>query len=201
MLDARLTKDQVLELIEIFRSYPTFFDNQQRDAGRALHVKNSVDSESHPAIRQSRYRVSRHKINIIQNQVDDMLQNNAIWPSGSPSASPVVLVRKTDDTWRFCVDYRKLSKVTNKDRYPLPRIDDDLDTLEGSKYFSSLDMKSVYWQIEVDYRDREKTAFVTSHGLYEFQVMPFGLCNAPATFERMIVNVLGSSSGCPVSVT
>lgn len=130
-----------------------------------------------------------------------MLQNNAIWPSGSPSASPVVLVRKTDDTWRFCVDYRKLSKVTNKDRYPLPRIDDDLDTLEGSKYFSSLDMKSVYWQIEVDYRDREKTAFVTSHGLYEFQVMPFGLCNAPATFERMIVNVLGSSSGRPVFVT
>ncbi|UYV72001.1 hypothetical protein LAZ67_9001526 [Cordylochernes scorpioides] len=113
-----------------------------------------------------------------------------IQPSESPLASPVVLIRKKDGSWRFCVDYRRLNKITKKDVYPLPRIDDTLDCLRGARFYSSMDLQSGYWQIDVEESDREKTAFITPDGLYEFKVMPFGLCNAPATFERMIDNLL-----------
>lgn len=119
-----------------------------------------------------------------------MLEDDIIQPSSSPWSSPVVVVRKKDGTLRFCVDYRKLNSVTKKDTYPLPRIDDSLDRLRRAKYFSSIDLRSGYWQIEVDERDREKTAFVTPDGLYEFKVLPFGLCSAPATFQRMMDTVL-----------
>ncbi|UYV63745.1 K02A2.6-like, partial [Cordylochernes scorpioides] len=98
--------------------------------------------------------------------------------------------KKRDGNWRFCVDYRKLNSITVKDVYPIPRIDDVMDTLQGSRYFTVIDLRSGYWQVEIEEQDKKKTAFTTSHGLYEFNVMPFGLCNAPATFERIMDNVL-----------
>ncbi|UYV61801.1 hypothetical protein LAZ67_1006658, partial [Cordylochernes scorpioides] len=123
-------------------------------------------------------------------EVDTMLERKVIQPSESPWSAPVVLVKKKDGTWRFCVDFRRLNHITKKDVYPLPRIDDVLDHLSSARYYSTMNLKTGYWQVEVDERDREKTAFVTPDGLYEFMVMPFGLCNAPATFERMMDNVL-----------
>ena len=102
----------------------------------------------------------------------------------------MVLVRKRDGTLRFCVDYRSLNSVTKPDLHPLQRITDLLDQLGKSKYFSTLNLKSGYWQIKVDDSSQEKTAFVTHKGLFEFRVMPFGVTNAPAVFQRLMQRVL-----------
>ncbi|GFY34443.1 retrovirus-related Pol polyprotein from transposon 17.6 [Trichonephila clavipes] len=124
-----------------------------------------------------------------------MKNNDVIEPSSSPWASPIVLVRKKDGSTRFrAADYRPLNDVTKKDSYPLSRIDDTLDTLAGNTWFSTLDLKSGYWQVELHPDDKEKTAFTTEQGIWQFKVMPFGLCNAPATFERLMETVLGGLS-------
>ncbi|UYV69276.1 K02A2.6-like [Cordylochernes scorpioides] len=156
----------------------------------SLKVKHHIETGDHAPIKQRPYRVSPRERSIIQTEVDNMLKLGIIQPSNSPWSSPVVLFKKKDGTWRFCMDYRRLNKITRKDVYPLPRIDDTLDSLRGASIFSTMDLKSGYWQIEVDDTDREKTAFVTPDGLFEFKVMPFGLCNAPATFERNMDNLL-----------
>ena len=106
--------------------------------------------------------------------------------STSPWASPIVLVKKKDGTVRFCEDYCKVNNITRKDAYPLPQIDTTLGTLSGSQWFSTLDLLSGYWQVEVEEADRDKTAFCTTEGLFQFRVMPFGLSNAPATFQRLM---------------
>jgi len=120
-----------------------------------------------------------------------MQKNGIIQPSNSPWASPIVLVRKKDGTLRLCVDYRNLNSVTKPDKFPIPRIDDILDQLGESKYFSTLDMASGYWQIKVSEESQEKTAFITHSGLYEFRVMPFGLTNVPGVFQRLMQIVIG----------
>lgn len=113
-----------------------------------------------------------------------------IQPSSSPWASPVVLVPKKDGSLRFCIDYRRLNTITRKDVYPLPRVDDLLVALGEAQYFTSLDLASGYWQIGLSEDARQKSTFVTYNGLFEFLRMPFGLCNAPATFQRLMQRVL-----------
>ncbi|UYV75188.1 K02A2.6-like, partial [Cordylochernes scorpioides] len=160
--------------------------------GRTNLAKHRIDTEDAKPIKHKPYRVSAKERDIIKEQIDEMLTEGIIRPSSSPWSFPVILVKKRDGKYRFCVDYRKLNNVTVKDVFPIPRIDEVMDTLQGSTYFSAIDLRSGYWQVEVEERDKEKTAFTTAHGLYEFNVMPFGLCNAPATFERNMENMLGN---------
>ncbi|CAF2205227.1 unnamed protein product [Rotaria magnacalcarata] len=136
------------------------------------------------------YRLPPSKKTIVDKQLDEMLEAGQIAPSRSPWASPIVLSPKKDGSLRFYVDYRKLNASTIRTAYPMPRVDDTLDSLRAAQYISTLDLRSGYWQVEIDPDSRDKTAFITHRGLYEFLVMPFGLSNAPATFQRLMDIVL-----------
>ena len=174
--------------------YHDVFSLDEGDRGAVTCVEHVIETDNHPPIRQL-------PCDKISSMVMEMLDTEVIQESSNPWASPVVMVRKKDNTLRFCVDYRMLNSVTRKDTFPLPRIDDLLDHLKGKSVFSTLDAKQGYWQIPVSPDDREKTAFMTHDGLYEFRVMPFGLCNAPATFERLMQRILsGLSNICNVYI-
>ncbi|GFY26821.1 retrovirus-related Pol polyprotein from transposon 297 [Trichonephila clavipes] len=174
----------------LFQEFEDVFSRNSSNIGHTTVTQHRIDTADHPPIKQHPRRLPFAKQEEVGTLLREMQENDIIEPSSSPWASPIVLVRKKDGSTRYCVDYRKLNDVTKKDSYPLPRIDDILDTLSGHKWFSTLDLKSGYWQVEIHPEDREKTAFTSGQGLWQFKVMPFGLCNAPATFERLMETVL-----------
>ena len=138
------------------------------------------------AIKEAPRRIPLAQIKEVEDEIDKMLDNNVIVPSHSPWVSPIVVVRKKDNSNRLCIDYRKLNQVTVKDSYPLPRIDDSLDALRGISWFSTLALVIGYYQCSVDLQDAHTTAFVTSGGLFQFNRMLFGLSCAGATFEHLM---------------
>ena len=141
-------------------------------------------------IRCNPRKLSPKKIKIKQELVDKMLEEGQIEHSVSAWSAPTVLLTKKDGSTRFCVDYRRLNARTKKDAFPLPRIDDSLNSLSGQAWFSTLDLASGYWQVRLSENAKPKTAFATHSGLFQFAVKPFRLCNAPATFERLMSQVM-----------
>lgn len=127
-----------------------------------------IDTGKHKPIKIPPRRLPYAQREIVEKEIQKMLDNNIIEPSESPWSAPLLLVEKKDKTWRFCVDYRQLNKITKKDAYPLPRIDESLDALAGASWFSTLDLVSGYWQCEMEEDDKPKTAFTSHMGLFQF---------------------------------
>ena len=180
-----------LKIKKLISKYSDLFSKNSKAPGRTSRIHHNIEVENERPINCPPYHAGPKERQVIETQINEMLESDVIKPSKSPWASPIVLVKKKDNSVRFCIDYRKLNKITKKDVYPLPRIDDSLNALGRARYFSSFDLASGYWQIPMNPVDQEKTAFVSHHGLFEFSVMPFGLCNAPATFQRFMDNSFG----------
>ena len=156
----------------------------------AAHQLCNIESTQDDIPVNQRYRrIPPNQFEEVKEHLQMLLKRGVIRPSQSNYASPVVLVQKKSGALRLCVDYRFLNSKLKKDAYPLPRIEESLDALGGAKYFSTLDLASAYNQVELHPEDRHKTAFTTPMGLFEYNRMPFGLCNAPATFQRLMQNI------------
>ena len=189
-LPERLLPLQQQKLNELFREFSDVFSRGEDNLGNTPLLEHAIETHG-PPLRQPYRRQNPAVRREEMAQVQQMLSNNVIRPSNSPWASPVVMVRKKDGSLRFCVDCCQLNAATVKDAHPLLRIDDLLDALHGAKWFSTLDLKSGYWQVPIKEQDKAKTAFHTSSGqLFKFNQVPFGLCNAHATFSRLMDRVL-----------
>ncbi|XP_063788599.1 uncharacterized protein LOC134943977 [Pseudophryne corroboree] len=175
------------QLESVLQSFEAQFS---RKPGLTSLRAHHVDTGEHRPIRQPAYRVSPEAQASIYQEVQELLALGVITRSNSPWAASVVLVPKKDRTTRFCVDYRRLNEVTKSDAYPLPRIDALLDELARAKYISTFDLSKGYWQIPMTPEAQERSAFITSFGLFEFKTMPFGMKNAPATFQSVVDDLL-----------
>ncbi|KRY54980.1 Retrovirus-related Pol polyprotein from transposon 17.6 [Trichinella britovi] len=177
-------------LHSILRKCGKAISRGEADLGRTSLVKHLIETGGAQPVMLPPRRLPQAQREVVDRLIREMLHAGVIEPASGPWSSPVVMVRKKDGSSRFCVDYRRLNSVTRVDAQPIPRIDDTLDALAGAKWFSTLDLASGYWQVEVAERDREKTALSTPLGLFQFRVMPFVLCNAPATFHRLMQKAL-----------
>ena len=188
----RLTGLQIEVAKELIQKYNIAFALHDLDLGRTAKTKHRI-----PMFDQGTFKLPYHRIppamyDEVRKHLQEMLALDAIRVSQSPYASPVVLIRKPNGQIRFCIDFRKLNSKTKRYAYALPRINEMFDSLYGARWFSSLDIKSAYWQVEVEEADKEKTAFTVGPlGFYVCNRMPFGLSNAPATFQRLMENCLG----------
>ena len=157
---------------------------------RAKLLPHTITTTSNMPIKSKPYKLSKEHSKILKEEIVSLLKKGLIVPSHSPWSFPVLLVQKKNGKWRMCIDYRKLNNITIKDSYALPYIDELITSVKGAKIFSALDLFSGYHQIPMNEKDVEKTAFTTKYGNYNFLVMPFGLANAPASFQREMNRIL-----------
>ena len=185
-----LNDDEKVKFKNLFNKYRNVFAFPGDQLGRTSLVQHVIDTGDAMPIKQRPYRVSPDVKKEIDRQVEEMLEKGIIQESVSPWSSPVVLVKKKDGSYRFCVDFRKVNKVTKVDSFPMPLVADALDSLAGASVFSVLDLKSGFWQIQMQKDSQQKTAFSTHNGLYEFLTMPFGLVNSGASIQRLMGHIL-----------
>ncbi|KAJ0906604.1 putative nucleotidyltransferase, Ribonuclease H [Helianthus annuus] len=179
-----------IEDLPVISEYPEVFPEELPGLPPDRQVEFRIDIIPGAApIARAPYRLAPTEMKELRTQLDELLTKGFIRPSSSPWGAPVLFVKKKDGSMRLCIDYRELNKVTVKNRYPLPRIDDLFDQLQGASYFSKIDLRSGYHQLRVRDEDVHKIAFRTRYGHYEFLVMPFGLTNAPAAFMDLMNRV------------
>ena len=196
--DGRLDKlkqwplELALKFEQILMEHHNIFSLEQNEIGctdTAEHVIELLDTEP---FKERFQRIAPLLVEEVREHIQEMLDGGAICPSQSPWCNAVVLVRKKDGGLRFCIDFRRLNSRTKKDAYPLPRMQETMESMVGARFFSTMDLKSGFWQVKMAKDSQQYTAFtVGSMGVYEFLRMPYGLCNAPATFQRLMQNCLG----------
>ena len=188
VLEERSQDDQIKEkLSSLIGVYRDVFALAKDHLGTGIGTEHFLDTNDNPLFNTAPYKVAPYKLPAVQEEIKEMLDKGVIVPSKSPYSSPVLMVPKKDGTNWICIDYRKLNELTTKEAYPLPRLGQTIDALQGAGYFSSLDLASGFWQVPVARKDCHKTAFCTPEGgFYEFVKMPFRLTNAPATFYRLM---------------
>lgn len=189
-----LSPEQEQQGKALLQKYQHVFSQGDGDLGCTSLVEHEVHLTDDIPIRQRYRRLPPSQYDQVKIHIQELLSSGIVRPSSSPYASPIVVVKKKDGSIRLCVDYRLLNAKTRKDAYPLPRIEESLDALGGAKWFSTLDLASGYNQVPVAERDKPKTAFCTPFGLFEFNRMPFGMCNSPSTFQRLMERIFGDQS-------
>ena len=184
-------KQLIHEYEHLFPDVPTRTDKIYHDVAMDENVK---------PVKQHPYRMNPEKQKCLQKEIDYLLENDLIEKSQSEWSSPCILVPKPDKSYRMCTDFRKVISVTKTDSYPIPRIDDCIDKVGHAKYVTKIDLLKGFWQVPLTDRAKEASAFVTSNQLYQYKVMPFGMKNSPATFQRLMNMVVSGLDGCDVYI-
>ncbi|GJX02956.1 putative reverse transcriptase domain-containing protein [Tanacetum coccineum] len=181
------SKEKRMEDVTVIRDFPKVFPEELSGLPPPRQVEFRIDLVPGAApVARAPYRLAPSEMKELSVQLQELLEKGFIHPSSSPWGAPVLFVKKKDGSFRMCIDYRELNKLTIKNRYPLPRIDDLFDQLQGSSVYSKIDLRSGYHQLRIKEEDIPITAFRTRYGHFEFQVMPFGLTNAPAVFMDLM---------------
>ena len=187
-------KEQAEEARSILWEYHNIFSLEKHDMGHTNATKHKIvlkDWDT-PPFKECFHRIPPPQLDEVREHLKLMLDTGVVQPSNSPWCNAVVLVRKKDGSLHFCIDFRRLNALTIKDSHPLPRICETLESLAGAAHYSTFDLNSGFWQVPMDKESKQHTAFTLgSMGLYECESMPFGLCNAPPTFQRFMQNCLG----------
>ena len=181
------------DLVRLLNEYECLFPDVPSKTTAEIY---DVDVGDAAPVKQHPYRLSPVKQGYLKQEVKYLLDNDFVEPSKSQWSSPCILVPKPDGTYRFCTDYRKVNSLTKTDSYPIPRIDDCIDKIGSAKFVTKMDLLKGFWQVPLTERAKEISAFVTPDGLYQYKVMPFGMKNSPATFQRLVNQVITGIPGC-----